>query len=212
MAALLRRTTLIVLAAMLVSMPAHAGSIWARASHRARAVYADDSARYVGDLLTVIINEHSVIENEISRGMQKTTDRKADMTGTFSLGDVIKKLSSRVFNLPKVDVSGSSDTKFDGKADYDSDRSVTDKITVVVEDVLPNGNLVILGKRERVIAGDREIVQISGIVRPSDVGFTNEINSNKIADFTVVYKNVGQENHFTRPGWFARILNLLNPS
>ena len=206
-----------VVAGMLVSAPVEAGSIWARATRRAQAIYADDTAREVGDILTVIINERSVIANEVSRTLGKESSREADMSGSFDLGTALHALSQKIFStrsytIPTVSVTGSSDSSFDGSADYGSNRSVTDRITVVVEDVLPNRNLVVLGKRERVIAGDREIIMVSGIVRPSDINFDNEVNSNRVADFHLVYKNVGRENHFTRQGWFARILNFLNPS
>ena len=206
-----------VVAAMLLSAPVEAGSIWARATRRAQAVYADDTAREVGDILTVIINERSVIENDVSRTLGKQSSRNAAMSGSFDMGTALHALSQKIFSVnsyttPTADVSGSADSSFDGSADYGSDRSVTDRITVVVEDVLPNGNLVVLGKRERVITGDREVILASGIVRPSDINFDNEVDSDRVADFHLVYKNVGRENHFTRPGWFARILNFLNPS
>ena len=82
---------------------------------------------------------------------------------------------------------------------------------MTVEDVLPNGNLVVIGMRERVVDGDGQTVQTSGIVRPSDIAFDNTVSSKKVADFKMVYKSRGQDSLFTRPGWLARILNALNP-
>jgi flagellar L-ring protein precursor FlgH len=116
-----------------------------------------------------------------------------------------------IFDFPKLDFTASGNNKFDGKANYDTDRSVIDQITVTVEDVLPNGNLIVLGKREREVAGDKQVITVSGILRPSDIKFTNTIGSSQVADFHIVYTNKGQENLFTNPGWLARILNFLNP-
>ena len=188
-----------------------AGSIWAKTKGRARALHADDSARKIGDSLTIIIDERSVIENETTRDMKKDTSRSAKTSGTLDLANVTGPVGKRIFDFPRLDLSSTSSTEFGGSANYDSDRSVADQITVTVEDVLPNGNLVVLGKRQREVAGDRQIVTVSGIIRPSDITFANSVSSKKVADFHIVYSSRGQENHFTKPGWLARILNFINP-
>lgn len=188
-----------------------AGSIWTKAASLKRAIHADDTARRVGDLLTIVIDEHSVIENDTSRGLDKQSSRSASMGGTLDLANLIGAVGDRIFDFPNLDFSSSAKTKFDGKANYDSDRSVADQITVTVHDVLPNGNLVILGRRERAVSGDKQIVQVSGIVRPNDVTFTNTVRSDRVADFRICYGDRGPENRFTKPGWVARILNFLNP-
>lgn len=190
---------------------AEAGSIWAKARGRAEKIYTDDTARKVGDSLTIVIEEQTKIENEVTRKLDKSNSRSAKASGKFDLGNLVSWLEGRVFELPNADVSQTASNKFDGKAEYDSDRKVTDRVTVTVEDVLPNGNLVVLGKRERQMAGDKQIVQASGIVRPSDVAFDNSVSSKKVAEFKIVYKSAGQEDHFTSPNWLARILNWLNP-
>jgi len=206
-----RWTAAILAAALAVPCVAEAGSIWAKARRRTRKIYSDDTARNVGDNLTIVIEEETKIENETTRKMDKSSSRSGKGSGTVDLGNMVNWLKGRIWNLPNVDLNATASNKFDGKAEFDSDRKVTDKITVTVEDVLPNGNLVVLGKRERRIAGDSQIIQASGIVRPSDITFDNSVSSKKVAEFKIVYKGAGQENHFTKPGWLARILNWLNP-
>ena len=63
----------------------------------------------------------------------------------------------------------------------------------------------------REIAGDKQIIHVSGIIRPSDITFANTVGSGKVADFHVVYKGKGQEGRFTKPGWLGRFLNVINP-
>jgi len=195
----------------LLAGAAEGGSIWAKSRGRARKLYTDDTARKVGDSLTIVIEEQAKIENEVTRTMDKSSSRSAKSSGKFDLGNLVSWLEGRIFELPNVDVGATAANKFDGKAEFESDRKVSDKITVTVEDVLPNGSLVVLGKRERLVDGDKQIVQASGIVRPSDITFDNTVDSKKVADFKIVYKSAGQENHFTKPGWLARIVNALNP-
>jgi flagellar L-ring protein precursor FlgH len=116
-----------------------------------------------------------------------------------------------MFRLPSYQYSNSSGANLTGKADYKDEQTYEDSITVVVEDVMPNGNLLVLGKRTREVAGNIQTIQLSGIVRPSDIDEFNTVNSQRVANFHIVYATRGQENSFLRPGWLMRIWNLLNP-
>jgi len=195
-----------------VALPcAQAGSIWAKGQARSRQLYADDTARKVGDSLTILIEEESKIENQAERKMDKTTSRTNVSSGTVNFGNIISCLKNKTWTLPSTNINAAATSDFDGKTQFDNDRKVTDKITVTVEDVLPNGNLVVMGKRERLVDGDKQTVQTSGIVRPSDVGFDNSVSSKQVADFKMNYLSHGQESNFTNPGWLARIINWLNP-
>ena len=188
-----------------------AGSIYARGRARTQAIFTDDVAHNIGDVLTIVIEEQSKIENASQRKMDKSDTRSAKIQNPTDLVGGLNQATGKLFNLDKLDFQASSSTEFEGSANYDSDRSMADRITVTVNDVLPNGNLVVLGKRERTTSGDKQIIEASGIVRPSDIAFDNTISSEKVAEFKMVYKNQGQENNFTSPNWLARILNWLNP-
>jgi flagellar L-ring protein precursor FlgH len=197
--------------AVWAAAPAAGDSLWNKAGTKATAVHADDVARKVGDNLTIVILEETKIDNTTNRSMEKKNDNTAKWEGTVS-GGFAGGVKNKVYNLPGAELTGTSDHKFDGKADYNTDRAFSDQITVVVEDVLPNGNLVVLGKREREVAGDKQSVQVAGIVRPSDIAFDNTILSQKVANFQITFKTKGEENRYTTPGWLSRLMNLLNPN
>ena len=209
-----RTITTLSLSVLLLVLPATvcpAGSIWNRANSTKRALHSDDTARKIGDILTIVVDEHSKIENETNRKLNKKSTRKASISHNLDILNTLNKLTGEIFNLDDLAITNEAETDFDGGADYDSDRSVKDEITVAVQDVLPNGNLVLLGRRERKVAGDMEIVEVSGIVRPSDITFANAVSSDKVADFQIVYYTQGRENRFTKPGWLDRILNIISP-
>jgi flagellar L-ring protein precursor FlgH len=199
---------LTVLAALALTLTTtRADSIWQRANAAAKSPASDDTARRMGDTLTIVVNERSVINNNAERNMEKKSDRSLSASGKFSLGI----FGQSAGNLLNADVASSGDTKFDGTAKYQNDRQVTDSVTVTIEDVLPNGNLVVVGSRQRDIAGDKETIQISGIVRPSDIDFANTVGSERVANFRVVYKYKGQDSSFTKPNWLDVILNVVSP-
>lgn len=188
-------------------------SIWNKANGRARPIHSDDVARSVGDNISIVIHEVTTIANTTNRNMEKKTNRQYVMSGTATGGNALgSSLSNKVFNFPNVNVSGNSDNKFDATADYGSSRSLLDQITVTVEDVLPNGNMVVLGKREREVDGDKQIVMVGGIVRPSDIAFDNTVISDKVANFQITFRAKGTEEQMTNPGWFSRLLNFISPS
>ena len=207
------REVLLALGAVLVivAQAAQAGSIYARGRARTQSLFTDDVARDVGDVLTIIIEEESKIENESSRRMDKSDTRSAKLEGPFDLVRGLNQATGKLFELDRLDFKGTSSTQVEGSANYDSDRSMEDRVTVTVHDVLPNGNLVVVGERRRMTAGDTQIVEVSGIVRPSDIGLNNAVSSKQVAEFHIVYRSRGQENQFTKPSWFGRILNYLNP-
>jgi len=210
------RPTSTQLAALLAGVLAEAaavqaGSLWEKGHRRARSIYTDDTARCVGDVLTILIDEKTSIANETSRKLEKDLSVTGKSQGTLDLANLIGAVGEHIFDFPKLDLTASLNKEFDGGANYDADRSVTDKISVVVQDVLPNGNLVVLGSRTRTVAGDTQVIQVSGIVRPSDVSFDNEVDSERVAEFHIVFASRGQENSYVNPGWLARLWNAAAP-
>lgn len=198
-----RITLMLVLAAFLL-IPvnySHANSIWAKRGKDMRDVYADDVARQIGDTLTIIITEASKVDNKAKRDLKKETDKSIVFNGEIG----------KYVDIGDFGLTAESTNELKSKADYKDERSFVDRVSVVVVDVLPNRNLVVLGTRSRDIAGDKQTIEISGIVRPSDIAFDNTVRSAQVADFRIVSKNSGYAEPYTRPGWFGRMLDIIWP-
>ena len=166
-----------------------------------RAIYADDVARQIGDVLTITIAENSKVDNKAKRDMKKDTNRSMDFNGDIgSFGD-----------LGEFGMAAQSGNELKSKADYKDERKFIDNITVVVVDILPNRNLVVLGTRNRNISGDTQTIEVSGIVSPSDVSFDNKVKRERVADFRIVSRNGGVSSPYTKPGWLGSILDILWP-
>lgn len=192
----------------------NADSIWAKRDQSKTDLYADAKARHIGDVLTVLIAEESKVDNKSNRNMNKDTSRSVNFNG--QLGIVEKTPSGEVVGnylprMPGMTMAAASTNKFDSKADYKDERSFEDAITVVVIDVMPNNNLVVLGTRTREIAGDKQVIEVSGIVRPTDITYGNTIKSQQIANFAIVTKNTGYAAAFNRPGWLGRFFDIVWP-
>ena len=189
-----------------------AGSIWAKRDKNMKELYADDVARQIGDILTIQIGETSKTDNKAKRDMKKDTSRSTTFGGgpNFPSAGTLDRLLPEQL-LPSFDMTAESDNELKSKADYKDERKFEDQVSVVVMDILPNNNLIVMGTRSRNIAGDIQTIEVSGIVRPSDVAFDNTVKSEKVADFRIVTKNSGVSAPYTKPGWLGKIFDAVWP-
>jgi flagellar L-ring protein precursor FlgH len=185
-----------------------AGSIWAKRNKNMRDLYADDVAHEIGDVLTIKITEDSKIDNKAKRDLKKETDKSSNFDGELGITTQGHNLLPY---MPGFTMDAESTNELKSKADYKDERSFVDRITVMVVDVLPNGNLVVTGTRHRDIGGDTQTIEVSGIVRPSDIAFDNTVKSEQVANFRIVNRNGGVSAPYTKPGWLGRIFDILWP-
>ncbi len=175
-------------------------SIWQHRKPERVFLLSDTAARRVGDLITILISENTNVANKDQRNMDKGSSAKFDF-------DFSSSSSSPV----ALDVANKSDRSFSGQSNYTVDQEFSDRMTVEVLDVLPNGNLVIGGRRQRIVAGELRTLVISGSVRYADVSPNNTVRSQYVANFRVCYDGDGPESHFSNQGWGERILNRIWP-
>lgn len=197
-------TLWILVAALSLALPCRAGSIWAKRDKNMRSLYADDVARRIGDILTIKITEDSKIDNKAKRDLNKETDKSSNFNGELNIDHILP-------SIPGFTMEAESTNELKSKADYKDERSFVDRVTVVVVDILPNDNLVVTGTRDRKIAGDIQNIEVSGIVRPSDIAFDNTVQSEQVANFRIVTKHGGVAAPYTRPGWLGRIFDIVWP-
>jgi flagellar L-ring protein precursor FlgH len=187
---------------------ASAGSIWAKKGGSGRGPNADDVAGAIGDILTIQIAEISSADNKVERDLSKQTAKSANFDGELGIVTDNHNLLPR---MPGVDLSATSSNVLAGSSEYKDGRSYVDTITVVVQDVQPNGNLVVMGRRERTIAGDVHILDVTGIVRPSDISFDNSIASGQVANFYLATTVKGVSKDYNKQGFLGTLFDILWP-
>jgi flagellar L-ring protein precursor FlgH len=194
------------LAVFVLSLSAclEAGSIWSRRGKDMRDLYADDVARNIGDILTIKISEDSKVDNKAKRDLKKEVDKSTSFNGELGIDHILP-------SIPGFTMSAESTNELKSKADYKDERKFVDSVSVVVVDIMPNDNLVVMGTRNRNIAGDIQVIEVSGIVRPSDIAFDNTVDSKRVADFRIVSKNAGIAAQYNKPGWLGRIFDIIWP-
>jgi flagellar L-ring protein FlgH len=188
--------------AIVAGSEARAQSLFARGEHPTGSLFADAVARARGDVVTVIIQEEQRIKNDEKTSLSKTSSLDAALT-KFGI-------KPNAFNLP-VDVAYDSDRKFDGAGTYNKDGTFETRLAAVVIDVLPNGNLVLEGRRKIKVDRETKAIRITGIVRQRDVSATNTVLSENVANACVEYEGEGPLTQTTNKGWFETVLDFVWP-
>lgn len=183
---------LLVLLLTLALCPVLADSLWTASS---TPLYTDTRARAVGDLLTVIIVQQSSANTTSSHNTAKGTNVSSE-AGSGWLG-----------SFPGFGVKADRTTTGTGTAA--TSTQLTDRLTVQVKEVLPNGNLRVEGSRNLQLEKDEMILVFSGIVRQEDIAPDNSISSIQVAELNLDVKGTGPIAEKQRPGLLSRLLSLL---
>ena len=176
-------------------LPAKAQSLWSSQNGISRSIYSDDKAHDVGDILTVIINESTTATATKSHTNSKEGRQTLHAgTGIFSF-------------LAAASASGSDEFSANGSAG--STNRVAGRVSVIVTDVLPNGNLVIEGTQSIWQNRDEHKITVRGLVRSDDVSFSNTILSSQVANATLRIDGKGPLNAKQRQGIITQLFNVL---
>ena len=103
-----------------------------------------------------------------------------------------------------LDINASSTHAFAGTGESSQSNSLEGSITVMVSQVLPNGNLIVQGEKIVTLNRGPEFVRLSGIIRPEDIRGDNTVLSTRIANVEIIYGGQGEVADASKIGWLAR--------
>ena len=160
-----------------------------------------------GDILVVLINESTNLQNLDETSLERQGTSSLNGALNYGLtGNLGSQLGTSNFGQ-----SSNSERTFEGDSEFRSDRRFRDRFAVTVVDVLPNGNLLVEGRRRIFLQGDTRTLQLSGSVRQIDILPDNIINSQMVANLEIRLLGDGPEQEFRTQGWLGRRLNRLLP-
>lgn len=181
-------------------------SLWQQGSDFGT-LFVSQKALRVGDIVTVRIVESSSAVNEATT----TTGRDSSIgIKTEKFFGLENETADWVFN-PFGELGAQFESDFEGDGKTERSGDLTAYITANVTEVLPNGNLRILGNREVTINNEKQFLYLSGVIRTKDISPKNEILSTYIADAQIEYSGKGVINDRQRPGWLTSLLNVVWP-
>ncbi|MDD3014312.1 MAG: flagellar basal body L-ring protein FlgH [Candidatus Gastranaerophilales bacterium] len=167
-----------------------------------RSLFSSVKAKGMGDIVTVVISESLTSSDVLSLDISKkstTTDNFSSLLNKLLPG---KPVPSGINNFGGSHTNASQSTV--GRT-----KKFTDIISTQVVQVLPNGNLVIQGKKTEISHGEKVDLIISGIIDPRLLSTTGTINSSQIANLQLAVVGKGTISRSDSEGTVNKVIRYL---
>lgn len=164
------------------------------------ALFENATARHVGDIVTIRLQERTDAQKTSSTTTSKATD--VNLTSPIIAGRPVT-----VNGTPILSGSIANEATFDGSGDSRQSNRLQGDITVTVVRRLANGNLLVRGQKWVNINQGKEFVRLEGVIRPIDIEPDNSIPSTKVANARIAYGGKGALADANAPGLLARFFN-----
>jgi flagellar L-ring protein precursor FlgH len=194
------------LAGAAAAASASPGSLWKEES--SKSMFADKRARAVGDIITILVQENNTTSKENSTQTSKSSSVDASLQ-TLLYTPAVSPFLTKAGQLPAMKFGGSQ--SFDGGGKINNSERITARIAVRVVDVLPNGNMIVEGRRETIVSGEKQEAVLRGVVRGEDVAANNTVLSYNVADASIKFTGKGTLSDNQRKGWLLRVWEKVTP-
>ena len=179
-------------------------------------LFTDNTARRVGDIITInIVESSSANKSAKTDGGRSTSivaNNKAllgweDQKNIPLVGDGLDYLG--LDTSKGIDVA--YDSSFNGSSSTSRDEDMTARMSGRITQVLPNGNLVVRGSQEIMVNNETQYITVQGVARQADIAADNSILSIHLADARIDYTGKGDLSSKQREGWMARFVDVVWP-
>ena len=157
----------------------------------------------VGDIITVLLNEST----QAARTQNTDVSREAKNSLPTGMSTKVGKMSPF---LEGIDLNENK-TSSTGKGKADQQASLSGSVAVTVVEILANGNLVIRGEKKLGLSEGTEVIQVSGVIRPEDIGPNSTVQSRRLANAQIAYRGSGDLANATRAGWGTSLIHKFWP-
>ena len=153
---------------------------------------SDSRAFRTGDVVTVILQETTQASKRAGTSISK--DSSVGVTPASLLGKT----------FPKTGVDISAERSFSGDATSTQQNALSGALTVIVQEVLPNGLLRVAGEKSLTLNQGEEFVRLAGFLRAADIDADNQVSSLRVANARISYSGKGALSDANKPGWLTR--------
>ncbi|MBM3586692.1 MAG: flagellar basal body L-ring protein FlgH [Alphaproteobacteria bacterium] len=188
-------------------LPLQNNSLWRQGS---RTFLRDQRAASVGDLVIVLVS----IQDEAD--MENSTKRNRDNSESMGFPNLLRLESSFGRLLPSgfdpsKAVSASSASDVTGAGTLKRSGQINLRVAATVSQVLPNGNLVVVGRQEVRVNQELRDLHVGGSIRPQDIGSDNTVRHDRLAEARIAYGGRGTISDVQRPRYGQEFMDILLP-
>lgn len=185
------------------------GSLFGRGENP---LFADRKAMNVNDIVTVVIEENANQTSQASKNTNSNTTVGLN-GGRFTTGADSKlgKITDKINQYTDLGFSAGGERSFTGGGTNTRTEAFTTTISARIVKVLSNGNYFIEGSKEILLNNEKQIMQITGVIRPYDISQNNEISSRYVSDAKIMYVTQGDIAKSTNKPWGTKVIETLWP-
>ncbi len=177
-------------------------------------LFSDHKAMHINDIVTVAISETAKSSNTGIKQLKESDESNLGggiFSSTGAANGNINNTMAKVNGYSDIGFKAKSNNSYKGQGKATKDASFTTTISARIVKVLQNGNYFISGTREILVDNQKQIVQISGVIRPYDIDQYNKINSTQISEAKILYRTEGDMDHATKRGWGTKLIQSVWP-
>jgi flagellar L-ring protein precursor FlgH len=176
-------------------------------------LFSDHKAMHVNDIVTVVISEKATSSNKADKALTEkdTVGLNGGAFTSVGANSSVNSAVSKLNGVAGVGFNAGSSSDYAGSGSTSKNASFTTTVSARVVKVIANGNYFIVGRREIMVDDQKQIIQVSGVIRPYDINQNNEINSAKMADAKISYVNEGDVDRSINQGWGTKIMQSIWP-
>jgi flagellar L-ring protein precursor FlgH len=123
----------------------------------------------------------------------------------------VTSVTNKLNGVASIGFNAGSSSDYAGSGSTSKNASFTTTVSARVVKVIANGNYFIVGRREIMVDDQKQIIQVSGVIRPYDINQNNEINSAKMSDAKISYVNEGDIDRSINQGWGSKMVQAVWP-
>lgn len=167
-----------------------------------KSLYGGVQARSVGDLISIIMDEAVTVTNKLAYNSGKTSSTTDNFSKFFNT-----VLGRHMINDNLGTFGGSNSVA--NSADQSNKMAFGDKIAVQVVQQMPNGNLVVQGKKTLVNGNERSDLIVTGIVDPRWISSSGQVYSKYVANLQFAISGRGSISRSGNEGVINRFIKYL---
>ncbi len=167
-----------------------------------KSLFGSVRARSVGDLVTIVLNETITVNDSLNYSADRSSNTVDNFTNFLN-----KILPGTPLNNQFNNFGGSNTVE--STTSNQRSMGVTDYVTVQVVQLLPNGNLMVQGKKTILNGTERVDFLVSGVVDPRWIDQNGQVSSRNVANLQFALAGKGSVTRAGNEGFINRAVRYL---
>ncbi len=158
-----------------------------------------------GDIVLIQVQERFNADQDVNVNVSSKSENNPDLSRQ---GNLLNRLFKPLFDAIGLgNFELTLDKSIQGGGRTGRASVVQFKVSAIVVEVLPNGNLLLEARKQVEVNREEMYAVIQAIARPEDIGADNTISSDRLAEVNLELIGEGDLSKRTKPGFLSRLFD-----